>query len=162
MDWEKFRRVMAPKVMGAWLLNELTRDLNLDHFVLFSSILSLIGSAGQANYAAANAFLDALAERRRSLGLPALALNWGPWAESGLATTSGEKGRAMWRVRGTEYISAETGLQALEAMVGSDLSHAAITITQWPVFLQQFTTVPRLYDELTGRRPGRPSRGDQR
>ena len=148
MDWEKIRRVMAPKVTGAWLLNELTRDLGLDHFVLFSSILSLIGSAGQANYAAANAFLDALAERRRGLGLPALALNWGPWDESGLATTSGEKGRAMWRVRGTEYIPAKTGVHALEAIVGSNLSHAAITITLWPVFLQQFATVPRLYDEL--------------
>ncbi len=60
MDWQKFDRVAAPKVAGGWLLHELTRELDLDHFVVFSSILSLIGSAGQANYAAANAFLDAL------------------------------------------------------------------------------------------------------
>jgi len=148
MDWQKFHRVMVPKVVGAWLLHELTRDLNLDHFVLFSSVLSLMGSAGQANYTAANAFLDALVMRRRSQGLPALALNSGPWAESGLATASGEKGRAIWRARGTEYISAAAGWQAFDALVGSDVSHAAITITQWPVFLQQFTTVPRLYGEL--------------
>jgi surfactin synthase thioesterase subunit/short-subunit dehydrogenase/acyl carrier protein len=155
MDWQKFHRVMIPKVAGAWLLDELTRGLKLDHFVLFSSILSLIGSAGQANYAAANAFLDALVRRRRSQGLPALALNSGPWAESGLATASGEKGRAIWRARGTEYISASTGWQAFDVLIGSDISHAAITITQWPVFFQQFTTVPRLYGEL--RKEGGPA-----
>ena len=66
MGWEKFQRVMAPKVAGAWLLSELTRSCELELFVLFSSILSLTGSAGQANYSAANAFLDGLAIRRRS------------------------------------------------------------------------------------------------
>jgi acyl transferase domain-containing protein/surfactin synthase thioesterase subunit/acyl carrier protein len=148
MDWSKFHRVMAPKVEGAWLLHQLTHDLALDHFVLFSSILSLIGSAGQANYAAANAFLDALAARRRRAGLPALALNWGPWAESGLATASGDKGRLIWRARGTDYIDADTGLQALDALVGSDVSHGAVTLTQWPTFIEQFATVPPLYRDL--------------
>jgi len=148
MDWRKFHRVMAPKVEGAWLLHELTRDIALDHFVLFSSVLSIMGSAGQANYAAANAFLDALAARRRSEGLPALVLNWGPWDESGLATASGDKGRVIWRARGTEYIDAETGLQALDALIGSELPHAAITITNWQTFVQQFETVPALYRSL--------------
>src|SRR5262249_32081757 len=78
MDWSKYQRVLAPKVAGAWLLHALTRELDIEHFVLFSSILSLIGSAGQANYAAANAFIDALVERRRREGLPALAINFGP------------------------------------------------------------------------------------
>ena len=148
MDWRKLHRVMAPKVEGAWLLHQLTRDLALDHFVLFSSILSLIGSAGQANYAAANAFLDALASRRRREGLPALALNWGPWAESGLATASGDKGRLIWRARGTDYIDADTGRQVLDALVGSDVSHGAITLTRWPTFIEQFVTVPPLYRDL--------------
>src|SRR5258705_406147 len=94
MDWQKFDRVTAPKVAGGWLLHEYTRGLDLTHFVMFSSILSLIGSAGQANYAAANAFLDALVAHRRGEGLPGLALNWGPWDETGLATVSGGKGRA--------------------------------------------------------------------
>jgi acyl transferase domain-containing protein/surfactin synthase thioesterase subunit/acyl carrier protein len=148
MDWPKFQRVMAPKVEGAWLLHQLTRDLALDHFVLFSSILSLIGSAGQANYAAANAFLDALADRRRREGRPALALNWGPWAESGLATASGDKGRVIWRARGTDYIDAGTGRQALDALIGSDVTHGAITLTHWPTFIGQFATVPPLYRDL--------------
>src|SRR4029077_19254422 len=121
---------------------------DLDHFVLFSSILSLIGSAGPANYAAANAFLDALAARRRREGRPALALNFGPWAESGLATASGDKGRLIWRARGTEYIDADTGRQALDVLVGSDLSHGAITLTQWPTFIDQSPPVPPLYRDL--------------
>jgi acyl transferase domain-containing protein/surfactin synthase thioesterase subunit/acyl carrier protein len=148
MSWEKLWRVMAPKVIGGFLLSELSRDCKLECFVVFSSILSLTGSAGQANYSAANAFLDALVARRRAEGLPALALNFGPWAQSGLATESGEKGRQIWRARGTEFIPAALGVEALEAIVGGDLSHAAVTITQWPVFLEQFATAPRLYSEL--------------
>ena len=148
MDWAKFDHAAAPKISGGWLLHDLTRELDLDCFVVFSSVLSLFGSAGQANYAAANAFLDALVARRRSEGLPALALNWGPWDDSGLATASGEKGRAIWRARGTEYISGEIGRQALDLLVGTSVAAAAITITQWSIFLQQFNRAPRLYGEL--------------
>jgi acyl transferase domain-containing protein/surfactin synthase thioesterase subunit/acyl carrier protein len=148
MGWRKFQRVIAPKLTGGWLLDKFTRHCDLDHFVVFSSILSLTGSAGQANYAAANAFLDSLVSRRRNKGLPALAINWGPWAESGLATVSGEKGRAIWRSRGTEYITADLGRRAFDLLVGSDAAHAAITITKWPIFLQQFASPPPLYREL--------------
>ena len=159
MDWAKFWRVMAPKIAGGWLLHEHTKDLALDHFVLFSSVLSLIGSAGQTNYTAANAYLDALAAHRRALGLPALALNWGPWAESGLATASGERGEAIWRSRGTHYIPLETGWQAMEALIGSEAGHAAITLTDWPVFLQQFSSPPPLFSALVPAVPGRAVTG---
>ena len=148
MEWQKFERVIAAKLAGGWLLDKFTRYCHLDHFVVFSSILSLTGSAGQANYAAANAFLDGLISRRRKQGLPALAINWGPWAESGLATVSGEKGRAIWRSRGTEYIPTDIGRRALDLLIGSDAGHAAVTITKWPIFLQQFASPPPLYREL--------------
>src|SRR5271167_762411 len=74
---------MPAKVDGAAHLHRLTRDLDLDFFVLNSSAASLIGSPGQGNYAAANAYLDGLAHHRRALGLPALSVNWGQWAQTG-------------------------------------------------------------------------------
>ncbi|HYR82565.1 MAG TPA: SDR family NAD(P)-dependent oxidoreductase [Terriglobia bacterium] len=85
LDEARFRSVMPSKVTGAWHLHNLTADTPLDFFVLFSSLASLIGSHGQGNYAAANAFLDGLAVYRRSLGLPGLAIAWGPWSEIGMA-----------------------------------------------------------------------------
>jgi thioester reductase-like protein len=77
LDWEHLRRVIAPKVNGAWTLHAQTLGRPLDHFILFSSLSSVFGIAGQANYAAANTFLDALTYHRRAQGLPCLTVNWG-------------------------------------------------------------------------------------
>ncbi len=83
LDRDTWDRVLKPKVHGGWNLHEATRDLTLDHFVLFSSLSSVFGHAGQANYSAANAFLDSLAHYRRSQGLPGLVINWGHLGETG-------------------------------------------------------------------------------
>ncbi len=84
LDEESFHRVLSPKVAGALALHQATLDLDLDFFTLFSSISSVLGQFGQANYAAGNAFMDHLAHWRRGRGLPAISINWGPWAEVGL------------------------------------------------------------------------------
>jgi acyl transferase domain-containing protein/SAM-dependent methyltransferase/NAD(P)-dependent dehydrogenase (short-subunit alcohol dehydrogenase family) len=85
MDWSRFGPVLRPKVAGAWNLHCATAAMELDFFVLYSSFTAIVGTPGQANHAAANAFLDALAWHRRALGLPALSLNWGAWADIGAA-----------------------------------------------------------------------------
>jgi myxalamid-type polyketide synthase MxaE and MxaD len=93
LEADGLNAVLRPKVTGTWNLHELTADLPLDFFVLFSSIAALLPSAGQASYAAANAFLDALAHERHRSGLPALSINWGPWADVGMAAAIDEGSR---------------------------------------------------------------------
>jgi acyl transferase domain-containing protein/surfactin synthase thioesterase subunit/acyl carrier protein len=148
MDWGRFSAVTAPKVKGGWLLHNATLRDELDYFVLFSSILSLIGSPGQSNYTAANAFLDGLTEHRRAAGLPAVTLNWGPWAETGLATASGRRGEAIWNSRGTRYIPPDRGIEVLEHILRQGVGHAVVTITEWHQFLQQFSQQVPFYEEL--------------
>ena len=165
MNWDRFSAVTAPKVKGSWLLHRATLNDELDHFVLFSSILSLMGSPGQSNYTAANAFLDALTEHRRAAGLPAVTLNWGPWAETGLATVSGGRGKAIWKSRGTRYIPPDLGIEVLEHVLRRRISHAAVTITDWREFVQQFPGPVPFYEELAkvaGLLPKRRSPGRDR
>ena len=88
-------QVMAPKVSGAWNLHRLTSNLRLDFFVCFSSLASVLGSPGQANYAAANAGLDGLMHYRGRLGLPGVSVNWGPWSEVGMAAADTKRGRRV-------------------------------------------------------------------
>ncbi|MDP5336971.1 MAG: type I polyketide synthase [Nodularia sp. (in: cyanobacteria)] len=139
-DWSQFAQVMAPKVLGAWNLHTQTAQLPLDFFVLFSSMASLMGSIGQGNYAAANAFLDALAHHRQSQGLPGLSINWGPWAEAGMAVNLSEQVQQGWNTKGIGQISPASGLASLEYLMGSEAAQMGVLPIEWSKFLQQFSS----------------------
>ena len=154
--WQRFEKVMAPKVMGGWHLHTLTRDLPLDFFVLFSSGVGLIGAAGQGNHAAANAFMDALAYRRRDLGLPAATINWGAWAEVGAAARHGLDAQA-----GKLTFAPEQGLRALEqvmrraALAKERTVQVAVLAVDWAGLNSAgaaYGAAP-LFGELTGAAP---------
>ncbi|MEU5028071.1 type I polyketide synthase [Streptomyces milbemycinicus] len=106
---DQLRRVWAPKATGAWRLHEATAGQPLDWFAVFSSMASLLGNPGQGAYAAANAWLDGFAAWRSARGLPTLAVNWGPWGETGVATGFAD--------RGYETIPTDRGLRALGALL---------------------------------------------
>ena len=140
-----FERVLRPKLAGAWRLHHATLELDLDFFVVFSTVLSLWGAAGQAAYTAANSFLDALALYRRAKGLPATVFNWGPWEDTG---RWGTVGAALWKQRGTSALRPESCLKILLSHLYDGPAQVVVTDTNWPDFLTQFAKVPALYREL--------------
>jgi polyene macrolide polyketide synthase len=121
LDGERLSRVLAPKVDAAVNLHELTEQMGLREFVLFSSIAASMGSPGQGNYAAANAFLDALAAHRRAKGLPGVSLGWGAWDQAGGMTgTLSEADRARFERIGIVPLSQEQGLELFDLARGVD------------------------------------------
>ena len=140
LTWAQMERVLAPKVAGAWHLHHLTRDLPLDFFVLFSSATALLGSPGQANHAAANAFLDALAHYRRASGLCALSIGWGPWAEIGAAAARGVGER--FRGKGIGTLTPADGWEKLDRLLASPTAHVAVLRADWGEVDPQLTAGP--------------------
>lgn len=137
-NWERLKRTMNPKVKGTWNLHFLTQDISLDFFVCFSSVASLLGSPGQGNYAAANAFMDALVHHRRALGLSGLSINWGLWTESGMAAHLGSQVQNRIAAQGVSTIAPEQGLQILEELIGKDAVQVGVLPINWSKFVQQF------------------------
>ncbi len=114
---ERLARVLKPKVDGAWNLHTLTQGQDLRLFVVFSSAAGILGAPGQGNYAAANAFLDALAQHRRAAGLPGLSIAWGPWAGRGMAAQLGAVERVRLERQGFRALRPEQGLALLAKAV---------------------------------------------
>jgi myxalamid-type polyketide synthase MxaB len=136
MSWEDMQEVLSPKVDGAWNLHLASRACPLDFFLCFSSTASTLGSAGQGNYAAANAFLDALAHQRRAQGLPALSINWGPWAEAGMAARLGEEAARRRAAHGIGDMTPEAGLRVMERLLSDrGAIQAMVSPIDWRKFL---------------------------
>jgi len=142
--WERARGVLAPKVLGAWNLHAATRGAPLDFFVLYSSAAALLGSPGQGAYAAANAFLDALAHHRRARGLPALSVNWGPWAGEGMAG-------GVRPIPGLRPLDPEHALKALERLLRENEVQAAVLAADWGELARRVPgRLPAFLEEVSG------------
>ncbi len=135
-SWPRFERVMAPKVCGVWNLHRLTLSLDLDFFVLFSTSAGILGSPGQGNYAAANAFMDSLAQQRKALGLAALSVDWGTWADVGMAARLESQDAQRWSDRGLRPIGVEEGMAKLGEMIGLARAQIVAMPVDWPRFLR--------------------------
>ncbi|MFD7641955.1 amino acid adenylation domain-containing protein [Kitasatospora sp. NPDC059795] len=147
LEREVFDAAWEPKVLGAHILHRQLREEPLDHFVLFASIASLLTTAGQTNYAAGNAFLDALAHHRRALGLPALSIDWGPWA-TGMIEELGLVGHYR-EARGMSSLPPAAGMAVLERVIGQDRAQLLVaTVVDWPVFQAWYASPPALVAEL--------------
>ncbi|WP_435056394.1 type I polyketide synthase [Streptomyces venezuelae] len=136
---QRLAGVLRPKAHGAQVLHELTRDLDLTAFVLFSSVAAAFGAAGQANYAAANAHLDALAEQRRADGLPATVISWGAWADGGMATD--ELVAERLRSAGLPALAPELALSAMNTALALDETSSVVADIDWARLAPGLTAV---------------------
>jgi acyl carrier protein len=143
-EWANFDGVLAPKLAGTWHLHSQTLAQPVDFFVLFSSASSLIGAGGQANYAAANAFLDGFAGWRQAAGLPALSINWGAWANVGMTAVLSAQDVQRWQRQGLDVIFPEQGM----ALLGQMPANGQAQIGVLPIRQETFVTTAPFFAEM--------------
>jgi NAD(P)-dependent dehydrogenase (short-subunit alcohol dehydrogenase family)/acyl carrier protein len=131
-SWDRFLNAYRAKVDGTWNLHQQTSDL--DFLVCFSSATALLGAPGQGNYAAANAYMDSLMRWRRARGMHGLSINWGPWAEAGMAATLGERDRRRATEQGWSRIEADTGLSILSELLRTGPAQVGVLPLHWGKF----------------------------
>ena len=146
--WERFERVLWPKVLGAWHLHRATLDRDLDMFCLFTSRVGVMGNPGQANHASANAFLDQLAGHRRALGLAGQAIAWGAWSEIGEAAEQRERIDERRSALGGRWFTPEQGIQAFDGLARLDATTSVVMAMDWAVFAEAVAERPPLLEEL--------------
>lgn len=146
-----FAQVMAPKVAGSWYLHQFLQQTpagTLDFFVAFSSIASTLGTPGQSNYAAANAFLDALMYQRHAQGLPALVINWGPWADVGMAADLRERDRQRLQQQGMRFLPPAAGVATFAQLLQQSAPPTAVITFDWSHWLSQPSNLTPFYQRI--------------
>ncbi|GGS24219.1 type I polyketide synthase [Actinokineospora fastidiosa] len=146
--WESIDGLFGPKVYGSWLLHDATAGLDLDFFVAYSSAASVVGGMSQSNYAAANAFLDQLCHYRAARGLPALAVNWGPWSEVGMSARLSDLHVKALEHEGVFYFTPEKALRALAVLLRRPWPQVAAGEVDWARFTSAKPVASGLYSEL--------------
>lgn len=141
-SWEDFQVPLQAKIQGSWWLHEVSKHKSLNWFVLFSSAATVFGSSGQASYAAANAFLDGLAQYRQAHNLTALSINWGPWAGDGMAA-AGEVVTNLGRAKGLGLLDTEQAYQTMASLNRHILNNknSAVNFTVIDVKWKEFSSV---------------------
>ena len=155
-SWERFENVIKPKIWGTLNLHKFTQNDQLDFFVMFSSTASLLGNAGQSNYAFANAFLDGFAQHRRSMGWSGTSINWGPWGESGMSVSLSKAGRHMTD-KGIKLMSPDDAITSLEMILNNDLSQTCAIDIDWETYGKKFAD-SSLITELYNKNPNESSK----
>ncbi|OBH75549.1 polyketide synthase [Mycobacterium scrofulaceum] len=150
---ERIDTVLRSKVDGAWHLHELTRDLDLSAFVVFSSMAGIVGAPGQGNYAAANSFLDALAAYRHAHRLPALSIAWGMWEEASAMTRHlGDRDKARMSRAGLAPLSTRQALDMLDAALLTEPPVVVATRLDTAALAHGAAALPPLLSQLATRR----------
>jgi len=130
IDYERYMKVFVPKAVGCWLLHEATLDMELDHFVNYSSISAVYGNPGQVSYVGANSFLDNFAQYRRSLGLPSMTINWGVIGDVGFVARSGNVGGLLYK-QGWKAFTLQQACEVLEQMLLTNPVQRVATDSDW-------------------------------
>ncbi|MDO6413649.1 type I polyketide synthase [Sphingomonas sp. BIUV-7] len=131
LDAGRFERALAPKLRGALALDRLTRQDPIDLFLLFSSVTTPLGNPGQGNYVAANAAIEALAERRHAEGLPALAIQWGPIGDAGYLARELQVSEMLTKQLGGAHLSAQEALNRIPTLLASGIPVAGVATVRW-------------------------------
>jgi NADPH:quinone reductase-like Zn-dependent oxidoreductase/acyl carrier protein/NADP-dependent 3-hydroxy acid dehydrogenase YdfG len=142
LDAARMDGVLRPKLLGAWNLHQLTVDIPLDHFVLYSSVTTFIGNPGQANYVAANAGLEGLAAMRHAMGLPATCIGWGPIGDAGYLTRNEAVKDGLAQRLGRVPLTAAEALDQLDRLLNPDAGSRAVANFEWSVLSRLLPSAP--------------------
>ncbi|HKC17327.1 MAG TPA: SDR family NAD(P)-dependent oxidoreductase, partial [Steroidobacteraceae bacterium] len=154
LDANRLRNVLTPKLLGAWHLHELTLEIPIEHFVLYSSITTMIGNPGQANYVAANASLESLALLRRAVGLPVTCIGWGPIGDAGLLARNQAVKDVLAGRLGASPMSARAALEMLDRLLPRGAGTVAVGNFDWPTLARLLPSAKGTRFEWLRRRAG--------